>query len=189
MTPEQREMERARKRAYYHANKERMKAQNRAWVAANRDRANEIARAAYRRKDKAAVAEASRRRRASSPETNRAATKRWREKNRDRHIEMVGKWMRNNPEKRKAHSAARRARKAGAECSVTPAEWRALIVRFSGRCAYCQCVPDKLTMDHVVALSNGGDHTSDNIVPACMDCNRRKHRKSAARFIVEIGRT
>ena len=29
-------------------------------------------------------------------------------------------------------------------------------------------------LDHVHALANGGPHTAQNLVPACLSCNRRK---------------
>lgn len=187
MTPERRERERARKRAYYHANKERMKSQNRAWVKANRERANEIARTAYHRKDKAKIAERSRLDRARNPETNRKATRNWREKNRDKQRALIAEWSRRNPERRRAHAAKRRALVAASPATFTVEQWLEIVERYGHRCAYCQRKPRKLTMDHVVPLAKGGTHTDDNIVPACFDCNRRKHVKSAAEFLIERG--
>jgi 5-methylcytosine-specific restriction endonuclease McrA len=32
-----------------------------------------------------------------------------------------------------------------------------------------------LTVDHVVAISRGGGHTAENVVPACRSDNCRKH--------------
>lgn len=34
-----------------------------------------------------------------------------------------------------------------------------------------------LTMDHVIPLSRGGDHSIDNIVPSCFSCNASKGNK------------
>ncbi len=34
--------------------------------------------------------------------------------------------------------------------------------------------PSNASADHVIPLSKGGKETFDNIVPACIDCNRRK---------------
>lgn len=56
-----------------------------------------------------------------------------------------------------------------------------LIKQFGRKCYYCPCetrlpmekgsIFDMATRDHVVALSNGGKNTADNIVIACYTCN------------------
>ncbi len=69
---------------------------------------------------------------------------------------------------------------------VSEADWIRLCNRFAGRCAYCG-VRAKLTLDHVVPVSRGGQHSIGNILPACGGCNSRKR----ARFITEwrLGRS
>jgi 5-methylcytosine-specific restriction endonuclease McrA len=52
-------------------------------------------------------------------------------------------------------------------------EWRKIKRLFDDRCAYCGC-RERLTMDHVRAISRGGRHDAKNIVPACQSCNSRK---------------
>lgn len=47
------------------------------------------------------------------------------------------------------------------------------------RCVYCGVVftlseLDKCTMDHLVPLSKGGRNNRDNLVPCCLECNRKK---------------
>ena len=42
-----------------------------------------------------------------------------------------------------------------------------------GRCHYCGRMA-KLTIDHVIPLSKGGDHSRSNVVPACQRCNSQK---------------
>lgn len=49
---------------------------------------------------------------------------------------------------------------------------------FGRACAYCGTTEKELTMDHVVPLSAGGDHTLGNIVPACLSCNVRKSNRT-----------
>lgn len=46
-----------------------------------------------------------------------------------------------------------------------------------GVCYYCnhQVGRDRLTMDHVVPISRGGQSTKGNIVPACKECNTKKN--------------
>jgi 5-methylcytosine-specific restriction endonuclease McrA len=79
-----------------------------------------------------------------------------------------------NKAKRAVYGQNRRARAVGL---VTPEDWQAVLERHAHRCAYCG-VTGKLTMDHVVALAKGGKHEPSNIVPACAQCNSRKHTKA-----------
>ena len=41
-------------------------------------------------------------------------------------------------------------------------------------CQYCGKVSRQLTLDHVVPRYRGGEHTWENVVSACVPCNRRK---------------
>ena len=41
-------------------------------------------------------------------------------------------------------------------------------------CQYCGKTSHQLTIDHVVPRLQGGEHTWENVVSACADCNRRK---------------
>ena len=46
--------------------------------------------------------------------------------------------------------------------------------RFGGTCAYCGCTPRVLTLDHIVARSQGGLDVQWNLVAVCQRCNRSK---------------
>ena len=70
----------------------------------------------------------------------------------------------------------RRARMLGVYCDFTDEQWQTMKSSYGRRCAYCGC-EKKLTMDHVVPVSRGGNHTASNIVPACLSCNSRKKTK------------
>lgn len=49
------------------------------------------------------------------------------------------------------------------------------IEKFWGyRCAYCLKVPDKITKDHVMPKSRGGNDNPFNLVPSCSACNTDK---------------
>jgi 5-methylcytosine-specific restriction endonuclease McrA len=50
---------------------------------------------------------------------------------------------------------------------------RALFARDSWRCQYCGST-GKLTLDHVVPRSRGGDSVWENVVTSCAPCNLRK---------------
>jgi 5-methylcytosine-specific restriction endonuclease McrA len=69
--------------------------------------------------------------------------------------------------------ARRRVRLRATKSTLTVKEWRTILERWNHHCAYCGS-ETKLEQEHVVAISNGGTHTADNVVPACLPCNRKK---------------
>lgn len=63
------------------------------------------------------------------------------------------------------------------------------------QCHYCKTVvpPERreiglhgLSVDHKVQRSCGGDDSAENRIIACMDCNRRKFRRSYEDFIYNV---
>jgi hypothetical protein len=59
------------------------------------------------------------------------------------------------------------------ESSVQKAR-RLIWERDSYRCVYCKAEVSRgnRSVDHVMAAANGGSHDPDNLVTACMPCNR-----------------
>lgn len=53
-------------------------------------------------------------------------------------------------------------------------EWENKLKEYNYSCAYCGKTNIKLTKDHVIPVSKGGENTIDNIVPACWECNYNK---------------
>ena len=51
---------------------------------------------------------------------------------------------------------------------------RALFARDGWRCMYCGTTSGRLTLDHVVPRSRGGDSVWENVVTSCAPCNLRK---------------
>jgi 5-methylcytosine-specific restriction endonuclease McrA len=51
---------------------------------------------------------------------------------------------------------------------------RALFARDGWRCVYCGTANNRLTLDHVVPRSRGGDSVWENVVTSCAPCNHRK---------------
>lgn len=53
------------------------------------------------------------------------------------------------------------------------------------RCRYCnkQLTLQTATLDHVIAVSNGGGNSIDNLVTACLDCNSRKNGRLVGEFL------
>ena len=78
--------------------------------------------------------------------------------------------------------ARRRARLRGADVRVvSEKDWRRLVARYRGLCAYCQQVP-WAHRDHVVPLDRGGRHSIGNLLPACQSCNYAKKTKTIVEF-------
>jgi 5-methylcytosine-specific restriction endonuclease McrA len=75
----------------------------------------------------------------------------------------------------------RRARKL---CSpvvdFTAEQWEIVKLAFAYRCYYCGKKPKKLTQDHIIPLYENGNHSMENIVPACHSCNARKGNRKAS---------
>ena len=62
---------------------------------------------------------------------------------------------------------------------------RALFARDGWRCVYCGTSTGRLTLDHVVPRSRGGESSWENVVTSCAPCNLRK----GDRLLEEAGLT
>jgi 5-methylcytosine-specific restriction endonuclease McrA len=142
----------ARRKAYYAAHREEAKSAAKAWAAANRDRVL-------------------------------ACRQQYLESHREQEKQRARRWSAANPDRVKHNNRLRKARSKGATvCTLTLIQWEAIVAAYGGRCAYCGCLPAHLQMDHVVPLRKGGQHTAENVVPACRPCNARKYDKPAPEF-------
>ena len=56
----------------------------------------------------------------------------------------------------------------------TKEDWEAIKERYAYQCFYCGRKSERLTKDHIIAVSKGGSDLIENIVPSCMRCNRLK---------------
>lgn len=74
---------------------------------------------------------------------------------------------------------------------VSPAEWGALrqevFCRDAYTCRYCGTEEASLDCDHVVPLSRGGLSVPDNLVAACVPCNRSKGALTPAEWEARRG--
>ena len=63
---------------------------------------------------------------------------------------------------------------------------RALFARDGWRCVYCGSSGGRLTLDHVVPRSKGGESIWENVVTACAPCNLRKGDRSLEQAGMEL---
>ena len=86
------------------------------------------------------------------------------------------RYCKNNPEVISHLKARRYAREKGAEGSHSLDEWQRVKDFHRGLCAYCKQAK-KLTKDHIIPLSKGGNDYITNIQPLCQSCNSKKHNQ------------
>ena len=55
---------------------------------------------------------------------------------------------------------------------------RALFARDGWRCVYCGTSGGRLTLDHVVPRSRGGESIWENVVTSCATCNHKKGNRT-----------
>ncbi len=69
-----------------------------------------------------------------------------------------------------------RAKQIGAVNTLTSDQWIDKLRSSGGYCYYCRTYVgvELLTIDHIVALDNGGANAIENVIPACWNCNLHK---------------
>ena len=65
---------------------------------------------------------------------------------------------------------------------------RALFARDGWRCVYCGSSSGRLTLDHVVPRSRGGESIWENVVTSCAPCNLRKGDRLLEESGLQLGR-
>jgi 5-methylcytosine-specific restriction endonuclease McrA len=90
--------------------------------------------------------------------------------------------LRRSMPSRKFVAASLQAKRRGATALImTKEDWIEALDRFGNACAYCGST-SKLTVEHMQPLSRGGQHSRDNVVPACARCNTQKRARTLDEF-------
>lgn len=75
-------------------------------------------------------------------------------------------------EARRVRRNNRRAEKAGRPGRLTVEEWLAILHQYNWQCGFCKAPYE--TMEHKLAIIDGGGTTADNVMPACHECNEKR---------------
>jgi hypothetical protein len=137
----------------------------------------------YNQENKVRIAKKSKKYRSKHQEELINYCKEWRIKNPDytkeyyrSNAEKIKKkssrWKKENPEKVFNYNTKRRhfASHLGKE------DWKHIMSQNDWKCFYCDTPLDKnnRTIDHIIALNNGGTNDIENCVASCMSCNCSK---------------
>lgn len=196
-TEDQKEEAAQRTRDWYAANRDRALASSAKW-AKDHPEATAVTRRKYRSKPevRSKLREANRVWFKENPEKARAASRNWRASHPEKMRELYQAWAASNRERvrelnRKWHAEHPEHDRSRYELirnsGFTFDQWLEILAEFNYQCVYCGRDDVELTMDHVIAVSNGGLHTKDNLVPSCRPCNSRKGAKdpSLFKFVVQ----
>jgi 5-methylcytosine-specific restriction endonuclease McrA len=169
------DVSRARERERYARARSQRSATRRARIATQLEKHQAYMRA-WRQKNKDRFREYRRRSFEKNPERRRAVSRRSYQKHREKMLAIKKAYAQAHPELRLMIWHRYRARKKGNGGSFTPKEWTQLKARYDYTCLRCgQREPDiRLTVDHVIPISEGGHDDIGNIQPLCGSCNSAK---------------
>jgi 5-methylcytosine-specific restriction endonuclease McrA len=161
---------RARKRRYYQKNRQKILAAVRVYADTNKPTVLQRRRDHYQRHG----------------EHERARNQQYRQEHLDQVRAMNRTWSRQDrakhPEKSAAHQQTRRARQRGV--FVETVSVSVLYARDRGHCGLCPNVVLRkdASIDHIVPLSLGGEHSYRNTHLAHLRCNRLKGNRSGGQL-------
>ena len=102
--------------------------------------------------------------------------------------EGAHRWYVNNIEKALGYGHKRRALKAGAEGSHTPADIKRIRKAQGNKCVYCKTsLDDGYHVDHIESLAGGGSNGPENLQLLCPTCNMSKGAADPVEFAQRIG--
>jgi 5-methylcytosine-specific restriction endonuclease McrA len=89
-----------------------------------------------------------------------------------------------NPEAKRLSEQRRRIRKIGnGEFLILPKETNKLL---TGNCFGCGS-KENITLDHIIPISRGGQHSVGNLQPLCKSCNSSKNAKTIMEWRIACG--
>lgn len=158
-------------------NKDAVKAMNRVWFDKNKDKKRDRDREYYKKysvENQEKIKERFKKWYLNNKDKSSANRIKWRKA----HPEKDNDWRKRHPGKAVVYSQNRRARIISSGGVVTLEEWNELLKKLDYTCVCCKRKDVKLTQDHIVPLSTGGEHNIRNIQPLCQSCNSKKGTKT-----------
>jgi 5-methylcytosine-specific restriction endonuclease McrA len=77
----------------------------------------------------------------------------------------------------KINNQKRRSRESEAPNTLTREEWLKCLFHFNHECCYCGNKKKRITHEHFIPLSKGGEYSKLNVLPVCSSCNSSKRDK------------
>lgn len=148
----------ANSRKYYLANKDARKEYNKKWNKENPDKAK-ASRDNWR---------------SNNYDKALASSRNWRSRNLDVAKQATKNWSRLNQDKRNAYENVRRAKMLSNGVYIVSD--KEITKLYTSPCTYCGSLSD-ITIDHIVPISKGGNHSIGNLTSACKSCNSSKKDK------------
>ena len=94
--------------------------------------------------------------------------------NKESYLERQKQYRLKNLDVFRINAQKRKARAKQLISTLTIEQWENIKRCFDKKCAYCG-EEKPLEQEHFLALSKGGEYTTNNIIPACKSCNCSKH--------------
>lgn len=117
-------------------------------------------------------------------ERNLKKKKEWVENNREKSRKIKTKWRNKNKEKVYAIYLKRMAAKKK-KSAANAEQIKQLLSAAGNKCVYCGLETSKIYIDHVHAISKGGNHKISNLLPSCFSCNSSKATKEVADWLYD----
>lgn len=186
--PDKAEAKRRYNQAYYARNKAALLERSKERRIENPDKARAQSAQNYER-HKAAKKAAAARYKKANPDRVRQWQRDWENANRARKNELaresyarnrekenarVVEWTRRNRDKQTATRVRRRGLVLGASGKISAQDIISQKSKQGGVCYYCHGLPEQWEVDHFIPLRLGGTNGPENVVMACMPCNRSK---------------
>lgn len=156
---------------YREENKEEIKELNKQWRKENKEEIKEYNKQYYKENKE------------EIKEKKNEYNKQYYEENKEKRNEYLKQYRQENKERVRQHCQTYRARKRLLPATLTTKQWQEIKKDFDSKCAYCGMTEEnhlkifnqQLHQEHFIPLSEGGEYTDNNIIPACRNCNSSKN--------------
>ena len=157
---------------YYRKNKESRLEYQRVYRFKNKEMVSRKRRD-YKQKNKDKIARAGKLYREANRERISEWNKQYSHEHKIERTEYAKRYRMQNPERHRIAGHNRRVKIRSLPRTFTIKQWENAKLYFDNKCAFCG-EEKPLTLDHFVAVDNGGEFTRDNVIPSCQSCNSSK---------------